>query len=28
MHIDDIDCATNVLRGEGFKTLKQSDLSR
>ena len=28
MHLDDNDCATNVLRGEGFKTLSQGDLSR
>ncbi|MEI6072855.1 MAG: acetolactate synthase [Verrucomicrobiae bacterium] len=28
MHLDDNDCASNVLRGEGFKTLSQGDLSR
>jgi len=28
MHLDDNDCAGNVLRGEGFKTLSQGDLSR
>src|SRR6478752_6917506 len=28
MHIDDIDCASNVLGGEGFKILSQADLSR
>ena len=28
MHIDDIDCSTNVLAGEGFPILTQTDLSR
>ena len=28
MHVDDADCASNVLVGEGFKTLSQTDLSR
>ncbi len=28
MHIDDIDCSSAVLRGEGFEILKQMDLSR
>lgn len=28
MHLDDNDCAGTVLRGEGFKTLSQGDLSR
>lgn len=28
MHVDDADCASNVLAGEGFKTLSQTDLSR
>lgn len=28
MHLDDNDCAGNVLRGEGFKILSQGDLSR
>jgi len=28
MHLDDNDCASSVLRGEGFKTLSQGDLSR
>jgi hypothetical protein len=28
MHVDDIDCSSNVLLGEGFIILTQSDLSR
>lgn len=28
MHVDDIDCASNVLAGERFSILTQSDLSR
>ncbi|MEX1118090.1 MAG: hypothetical protein WEB60_04775 [Terrimicrobiaceae bacterium] len=28
MHVDDIDCSSNVLLGEGFVILNQSDLSR
>jgi len=28
MHVDDIDCSSNVLLGEGFVILTQSDLSR
>ena len=28
MHLDDNACASSVLRGEGFKTLSQGDLSR
>lgn len=28
MHLDDIECATSVLRGNGFSLLKQADLSR
>lgn len=28
LHVDDIDCATSVLLGEGFKLLSQGDLSR
>lgn len=28
MHVDDTDCASNVLAGEGFKLLSQSDISR
>lgn len=28
MHIDDTDCSTSVLSGEGFPILTQSDLSR
>ena len=28
MHLDDIDCAVNVLCGEGFRVLSQGDLSR
>lgn len=28
MHVDDTECASNVLRGEGFKILTQNDLSR
>jgi hypothetical protein len=28
MHVDDIDCSSNVLQGEGFIILTQSDLSR
>ena len=28
LHVDDAECASSVLLGEGFKTLSQSDLSR
>lgn len=28
IHVDDTDCASNVLAGEGFKLLSQSDISR
>ena len=28
MHVDDADCASSVLLGEGFKLLSQSDISR
>jgi hypothetical protein len=28
MHVDDIDCSSAVLRGDGFNILTQSDLSR
>jgi hypothetical protein len=28
MHLDDIECASNVLRGQGFAILSQADLSR
>jgi hypothetical protein len=28
MHVDDADCATSVLVGDGFKILSQSDISR
>lgn len=28
MHLDDIECSSNVLRGDGFKILTQADLSR
>jgi len=28
LHVDDTDCATSVLVGEGFKLLSQSDISR
>lgn len=28
LHVDDIECSTNVLRGDGFRVLNQSDLSR
>ena len=28
LHVDDTDCASSVLLGEGFKTLSQADLSR
>ena len=28
MHVDDVECASNVLQGEGFKMLSQTDLSR
>nr|MBA2743297.1 acetolactate synthase [Chthoniobacterales bacterium] len=28
LHVDDTDCATSVLAGEGFKLLSQSDISR
>ncbi|MFN2507837.1 MAG: acetolactate synthase [Chthoniobacterales bacterium] len=28
MHVDDTDCASSVLLGEGFKILSQSDISR
>jgi hypothetical protein len=28
LHVDDAECASNVLQGEGFKMLSQTDLSR
>ena len=28
MHVDDAECASSVLLGDGFKTLSQNDLSR
>ena len=28
LHVDDTDCASSVLRGEGFKLLSQDDISR
>jgi hypothetical protein len=28
IHLDDIECASSVLIGEGFKLLNQGDLSR
>ena len=28
MHVDDSDCSSSVLRGDGFKILAQADLSR
>ena len=28
MHVDDIECSSSVLRGDGFNILTQSDLSR
>ena len=28
LHVDDTDCATSVLLGEGFKLLSQADISR
>jgi len=28
LHVDDTECASTVLRGEGFKILSQSDISR
>ena len=28
LHLDDNECAANVLQGEGFRTLSQGDLSR
>ncbi len=28
LHVDDIECSTAVLRGDGFRVLNQSDLSR
>lgn len=28
LHVDDTDCATSVLQGEGFKILSQLDISR
>jgi len=28
MHLDDTDCASSVLQGEGFRILRQGDLSR
>ena len=28
LHVDDTDCASSVLLGEGFKILSQSDISR
>jgi len=28
VHVDDTDCATSVLLGDGFKLLRQADISR
>ena len=28
MHVDDVECACNVLQGEGFQMLSQADISR
>ncbi|MEO5720747.1 MAG: acetolactate synthase [Chthoniobacterales bacterium] len=28
LHVDDTDCASSVLRGEGFRILSQTDISR
>ena len=28
LHLDDTDCASSVLKGEGFKLLSQDDISR
>jgi len=28
LHLDDVECSSSVLRGEGFQLLNQSDLSR
>ena len=28
LHVDDTECASNVLKGEGFKILSQADISR
>ena len=28
LHVDDTDCASSVLMGEGFKMLSQDDISR
>ena len=28
LHVDDTECASSVLRGEGFKILSQNDISR
>jgi hypothetical protein len=28
LHVDDTDCASSVLMGEGFKLLSQDDISR
>jgi hypothetical protein len=28
LHVDDTECATSVLQGEGFQLLSQSDISR
>ena len=28
LHVDDTECASSVLMGEGFKILSQSDISR
>jgi hypothetical protein len=28
LHVDDTDCASSVLLGEGFKILSQTDISR
>lgn len=28
LHVDDIECSTSVLRGDGFRVLNQSDISR
>jgi hypothetical protein len=28
MHVDDAECASSVLQGEGFRILSQADISR
>ncbi len=28
LHVDDVECASSVLQGEGFKMLSQADISR